>query len=150
MNNQTNLFRGPFLRADLPLGRRRSRRRNTYSPPIDLHCNIGGLAHNINDPLVFICLIILAWSGCIALGAASAPCAADSLLRHCPDGPRVLRTYEDLAPRASFTIVERNEFDVSQHIHKSVAVLLHVVFVAGATLRGKIHHVCRHCRALRP
>ena len=65
--------------------------------PIDADPDAGGMAHDLNNPWAFDFFIRLCWSGCIALAAASAPCSAYSKLRELPDGPRPLRTYDDLS-----------------------------------------------------
>ena len=99
--------------------------------PVDSHPDIGGESQNITVQGFFDFLLRLAWSGIVVLAAASPPCAPYSMLRELPEGPRALRTYENLEPRADFTVKEREEFDLSRLIHTRTVAVLHVVFVMG-------------------
>ena len=56
----------------------------------------GGHMHDLADPNAFNFSLRLAWSGCVALAAASPPRSSYSVLQELPEGPRALRTYDNL------------------------------------------------------
>ena len=99
--------------------------------PIDADPDAGGPGHDLTVPLVFDFVTRLCWSGCAALAAASSPCSACSKMRDCPEGPRALRSYDDLGPKPDFSVPERLELDTSRAIHKSVVILLNTFCTRG-------------------
>ena len=99
--------------------------------PVDSHASVGGCSHDLASPLVFAFFLRLAWTGCIALAAASPPCSDYSRLRERPDGPRAIRTHDDLNPSPDLTGSERLAFDTSRTLHASTVAFLHVVHVMG-------------------
>ena len=87
-----DLLSGP----DSPLSCATKRAGIPTLPPIDAHPRVGGQAHDLTCDKICDLFLRLAWAGCVALGAASPPCSAYSLLRLFPHGPRAIRTHDNL------------------------------------------------------
>ena len=130
-----DLFAGP----DSPLSTATRRAGIPTLPPIDSHPKVGGLTHDLTSDKIFDFFLRLAWTGCVALGAASPPCSAYSLLRLLPGGPRAIRSHANLYPPLDCTIAERQEWDTSRTLHERTVTLLYVVSLRVATTLARTH-----------
>ena len=131
MEIDATLFLDIFSGENSPLSTATRARGIPTLHPVDSHQKVGGAAHNLGDPHVFEFFIRLAWSGCIALAAGSPPHSAYSILRELPMGPRALRAYENLEPRADLTKTELELFESSCTLHRNTIATLHVVYTMG-------------------
>ena len=122
-----DIFSGP----DSPLSSATKRAGIPTLPPIDSHPRVGGLAHDLTSDKIFDFFLRLGWTGCIALGAASPPCSAYSLLRLLPAGPRAIRAHENLFPPLDCSPAERQEWDTSRTLHERTVILLYAIFITG-------------------
>ena len=99
--------------------------------PLEVETLGGARSFDLSDDCTFDMVIRMAWTGIIHVHGGSPPCADYSSLRMLPNGPRPVRTPNNMQGYELNTFNRQWDYQNSQLLHKRHVHLCHVVVVMG-------------------